>query len=125
MPRNRSSKSTTNTNEREGVSKMAGLTADQIQTLLGKTRTKGVYVQYLNQFIASGEAGVNVNEQWVDLRDKKATTLKQGFENAKDNKEAADGAENVKVISNEDLVYLINLSAAGIEVPPVAEPALA
>jgi hypothetical protein len=93
---------------------MAGLTADQIQALLGKTRTKGDYVVKLNAFIESGEQGICVNETWMELKDKKATTLKQGFENAKDNKETSEDAEFVKVIANEDLVYLINLKAAGL-----------
>jgi hypothetical protein len=105
----------TNGNTNEGVRKMAGLTAEQIAALLGKTRQKGVYIQYLNQFLDGGESGICVNETWVDLKDKKASTLKQGFENAKENKEAKDGSEFVKVIANEDKVYLINLQAAGIE----------
>lgn len=91
---------------------MAGLTAEQIQALLGKTRQKGLYTQFLNEFIESGEMGVNVNEQWVELRDKKATTLKQGFEGAKDKKEAVEGADQIKVISNEDQVFLVNLAVA-------------
>lgn len=103
----------TNTNERGN--RMAGLTAEQIAALLGKTRQKGVYIQYLNQFLEGGESGICVNETWVDLKDKKASTLKQGFENAKENKEAKDGSEFVKVIANEDKVYLINLQAAGLE----------
>lgn len=94
---------------------MAGLTAEQIQALLGKTRSKGQYIVLLNQFLESGEAGVCVNEEWMELRDKKATTLKQGFENAKENKDAAEGSDQVKVIANEDKVFLINLTAAGIE----------
>lgn len=114
---------TTTTNNTNGGNRMAGLTADQISTLLGKTRQKGVYIQYLNQFVNSGEQGVCVNETWADLTDKKATTLKQGFENAKDNKEAAPGSENVKVIANEDKVYLINLAAAGIQAPTTEEAA--
>lgn len=93
---------------------MAGLTAEQITALLGKTRQKGVYIQYLNQFLEGGESGICVNETWVDLKDKKASTLKQGFENAKENKEAGDGSEFVKVIANEEKVYLINLQAAGV-----------
>jgi hypothetical protein len=99
---------------------MAGLTAEQIATLLGKTRSKGQYIQYLNQFLTSGEAGLCVNEQWLDLKDKKASTLKQGFENAKENKEAGEGSEFVKVIASEDQVYLINLQAAGVEIPAEA-----
>jgi hypothetical protein len=93
---------------------MAGLTPEQIQALLGKTRQKGIYEKYLIEFVNSGEGGVNVNEQWsAEFGAKKATTLKQGFENAKDKAhvmEATNGAAaNVKVIANEDLVYLINL----------------
>ena len=105
----------TSNNKSTGGNRMAGLTADQIAALLGKTRQKGVYIQYLNQFLDGGESGICVNETWVDLKDKKASTLKQGFENAKENKEAKDGSEFVKVIANEDKVYLINLQAAGLE----------
>lgn len=90
------------------------LTPEQIQALLGKTRSKGQYVEYINEFVNSGEGGVCANDQWVAIRDKKATTIKQGFENAKQNKEAVEGAENVKVISNEDKVFLINLAAANL-----------
>jgi hypothetical protein len=93
------------------------LTDAQIQALLANTRTKGVYTTYLGQFIQSGEGGVCVNEQWMDLRDKKASTLKQGFENAREGKNAPEGAEFVKVLTNEDKVYLINLKSAGIELP--------
>jgi len=85
------------------------LSPDQIQALLGKTRTKGDYVVKLNSFLNSGEQGICVNETWVELKDKKATTLK------KTNKDAAEGADSVKVISADDLVYLVNLKAAGVE----------
>lgn len=100
---------------------MAGLTAEQIQALLGKTRQKGVYTEKLNEFLASGESGVSVNETWMELKDKKDSTLKQGFEAAKEKKEAAEGSEFVKVIVNEGQVFLINLKAAGLET--VAEEA--
>jgi hypothetical protein len=90
-----------------------GLTAEQITALLGKTRTKGDYVVKLNSFLESGEQGISVNETWVELKDKKATTLKQGFENAKGNKEAHADSEFVKVISSDDQVFLVNLKAAG------------
>lgn len=117
------SNGTSNTNQ--GERKMAGLTAEQIQQLLGKSRSKGQYIVHLNSFLASGEGGVCANDEWVDLADKKATTLKQGFENAKTNKDATDGAENVKVLVNEDKVYLINLTAAGVaaDAEPEAEAA--
>jgi len=109
-----SDSNTQNTND-QGGHKMAGLTAADIQALLSKTRTKGQYVVRLNEFIESGEMGICVNEQWVEFADKKATTLKQGFDNARDNKEANEASEFVKVISNEDKVYLVNLQVAGQE----------
>jgi hypothetical protein len=102
------------------IATTTALTPDQITALLGATRTKVVYTQYLGDFITSGESGVCVNDTWVDLAQKKSATLKQGFENAKDSKTAPAGSENVKVIVNEDKVYLVNLvaaSAAGIAVP--------
>lgn len=103
------------------------MTAEQIQALLSGTRQKGQYLGYLNEFLASGEAGVCANEQWIALKDKKATTISQGFKNAKDNKQAAEGSEFVSVLTNEDKVYLINLKAAGVEADAgaVAEPAAA
>jgi hypothetical protein len=108
------------TTERKTV-KMAGLTAEQIATLLGKTRQKGLYVEKLNEFIDSEEAGIDVGEQWVEFRDKKATTLKQGFDNAKDHKDAREDADKtVKVVSNEEHVYLINLAVAGASVEEAA-----
>lgn len=100
----------TQTQQERGSKKMAGLSPDQVAALLSKTRTKGQYIQYLNEFIDGGEMGVEVGEQWVALKDKKATTLKQGFDNAKDNKEAHDGAENIQVIKQDEKVYLVNLA---------------
>lgn len=102
---------------------MAGLTDDQIKALLSTTRTKGQYITYLGEFIENGEKGICANEEWVDLAEKKASTLKQGFENAKENKNAPEGAEFVKVIVNGDKddakVYLVNLKAAGVSASEV------
>lgn len=97
---------------------MAGLTDEQIKVLLSTTRTKGQYITYLAEFLDSGEKGVCVNEEWIDLSEKKSSTLKQGFENARENKNAPDGADAVKVIVSGDKedarVYLVNLKAAGV-----------
>jgi hypothetical protein len=133
VPRQRRARSQSNESDNEServVKKMAGLTAEQIQALLGKTRQKGQYLELLNKFIESGEMGVNVQDTWVELRDKQPSTIKQGFEGAKDKKEAAEGAELVKVITNKEgegdsavtTVYLINMAIAGqqIEVPEAA-----
>jgi hypothetical protein len=94
--------------------KMAGLDAEQIAALLAKTRTKGQYTDRLNEFLGSGEMGVDVMD-WPEMKQKKPNTLKQGFEAAKDKKEAKEGADKVQVIMNEEKVYLINLVLAGVE----------
>jgi hypothetical protein len=93
-----------------------GMTPEQVAELLGKAKTRGGYVTMMNEFLASGEAGVCVNEQWPELKEKKAATLKQGFDNAKLNKNVNAGADDIKVIANDDLVYLINAPVAGVAV---------
>lgn len=114
---------TTGSDNQKGNNNMAALDHDQIMALLSKTRQKGVYTERLNEFISGGEQGISVNETWADLRGKKATTLKQGFEAAKDKKEALDGADKVIVKSDKaedgtESVYLINLALVeGVEVP--------
>ena len=85
------------------------LTPEQIQTLLGKTRVKGDYVMKLTAFDASGEQGISVSDTWPELAGKKATTLKQGFENAKQNKDFTGDKNAIRVISNNDVVYLIKV----------------
>jgi hypothetical protein len=104
------------------------LTPEQIAELLGKSRKKGIYVTRLNEFIASGEGGWSVREQWPDWADattKKAASLKQGFDSARDKKETnLENPEQIRVIANENDVYLINLLAAGAafaEAPAEAE----
>lgn len=102
------------------------LSREQVESLLSGTRTKGQYITYLNEFIESGEEGECANEKWVDLAQKKAATLKQGFESAKDNKLAHEDAQYVKVIMSGDKedakVYLINLKVAGVTDVPVEDP---
>jgi len=94
---------------------MAGMSPEEILQILGQSRTKGEYAGYLKTFLDSGEAGVAVNDTWPALSQKKATTVKQGFENAKDKKDAPEGAENVKVVKSNEQVYLFNLSL--VELP--------
>ena len=92
-----------------------GLTPDQIATLLAGSRTKGQYVSRLNEFLNSNTDGVAVAEEWpMDFgpsAEKKPATVKQGFENAKNSKNAANGSDHVRVILNADQVYLIREQA--------------
>lgn len=105
---NTSSNNTNNNNTNERGRKMAGLTPEQIAQLLGASRTKGVYIQRLTEFMNSGEQGVDAKAEWPEFAEKATATLKQGFENAKNSKNAPAGVEHVRVITNEDNVYLIN-----------------
>src|SRR5262245_42720740 len=96
------------------------LTQEQIRSIYAKRRTKGLYNELLEQFMTSGDNGVSVREQWPTQfawddsqeeekdKGKQATTLKQGFENAKDRKDAPDGSELIDVIVDGNDVYLIN-----------------
>lgn len=89
------------------------LTQDQIRAIYAKRRTKGLYNQLLDHFLESGDNGADVKETWPQLADKKASTIKQGFENAKTRKEAPDGSELVDVIVDGEEVFLINSAMVG------------
>lgn len=92
---------------------MAGLSSEQIRSIYAKRRTKGLYTQFLAELLATGENGCDVKAQWPQLADKKATTIKQGFENAKEKKDAPDGSEAVDVIVDGEDVYLIRADMVG------------
>ena len=91
------------------------LSPDQVRAIYANRRTKGLYDTLLAKFIESEDNGVSVKEEWTELADKKAQTLKQGFENSKDRKGAPEGSDAVDVIVDGENVYLINKTVAGIE----------
>lgn len=91
------------------------LSPDEVRAIYAKRRTKGLYDSMLVEFLNSEDNGVDVKVQWPELADKKAQTLKQGFENSKDRKGAPEGSDNVDVIVDGENVYLINKVVAGIE----------
>ena|SRR5215831_14249198 len=108
-----------------------GLSNEQIRSIYAKRRTKGLYNDLLEQFILSGENGVSVREQWPTQfswdsekaegeQGKQATTLKQGFENAKDRKDAPEGADAVDVIVDGTDVFLINKAVMDVEAAELA-----
>jgi hypothetical protein len=119
------SASTQTVTERVGVSKaMAGISSDQITVLLAQTRQKGIYTAKMTEFLSmtdeegSPVAGIDVGETWPELSGKQASTLKQGFDAVRDKKEAPEGSDQVKVVSqkdedDEEHVYLINLALVG------------
>jgi len=108
------------------------LDSDRIRDLYAKRRKKGIYTEKLIVFLGSGDAGVSVREEWPTEfpwdeskegkdRGKQATTLKQGFENAKEKKDAPEGSEYVDVLVEGEDVFLINKVLTGEVVPSDTE----
>jgi hypothetical protein len=96
---------------------MAGeLSPEQIQALLASSTTRGQYARLLHDFVSSGSGAVDVMEQWPTefASDKNRNTIKQGFENAKNGKNAPEGSAGVRVIKNEEKVYLVNQASAAV-----------
>jgi hypothetical protein len=91
------------------------LSNDRIREIYAKRRTKGQYQTFLAALLESGDNGCDVKETWPQLQDKKASTIKQGFENAKNTKDAPEGADAVDVIVDGEDVFLINTSVANVD----------
>ena len=83
-----------------------GLTPQEIQSLMAKKRTKGLYEEKLTFLYSdSDEAGVDVKEQWpVEFGQKNATTLYQGFTNAAKKLDLEDA---VDVINRDGHVFIL------------------
>jgi hypothetical protein len=101
---------------------MASVSNDKIRSLYANRRKKGLYLDFLQKFLDSGETGISVRETWpsefphvtVDPENpekkigKQVTSIKQGFDNAKEKKDAPENADIVDVIVDGEDVYLIN-----------------
>jgi hypothetical protein len=72
-------------------------------------KKESIYVTYLDEFIASDIDGVNVVEQWPGLSSRLASTLRQGFASAKD--ERGKKANKVIVTMAGGSVFLIKEDA--------------
>jgi hypothetical protein len=111
------------------------LSDDEILRLKQKNVGRGIYNDMLSEFLAMGEKGVDVRVQWPDNmwsnnKDdegnpvaKTGSTLKQGFENARQSKKAPEGSDYVDVIADGEKVYLINKLATGEAHASASEPA--
>lgn len=96
---------------------MSTLTAEQIQALLAKGRTRGDYDRVLRDYVSTGEPGIEVPLDSGPLAGKTSKQAKTGLDNARkrmtdDGKPAIEGAQSVKVIEAEGHVYLINTAVA-------------
>lgn len=112
------------------------LSAEMIQNLLSKSKSRGEYDSVLRDFLNSGDAGIEVDIHAGPLGGKRAKQVKVGFDNArkKTNEQGAvhPGGKDVRVIAitgkmpdpsdsskqvdkednSDDHVYLINTALA-------------
>lgn len=108
------------------------LTPEMINSLLADTRTRGAYQGVLEEFLASGEPGIQVDLTSGALAGKTAAQAAVGFNNArtavhKDGDQAGKfkipGGENVRVIKrkvgsgNEAVEYVFLIDTAKVTVP--------
>lgn len=95
------------------------LDMSQINAVLANSTQRGEYDREFDTFLSSGEAGVMVALDSGSFSGRKAQSVKTGFENArkrvaeKGTDEAKATAANVRVILNEDKVYLIRQDLVG------------
>lgn len=119
MPRQRSRASApSNTGEatqtHTGGNKVATAIDDtEIAALLAGSKQRGAYDTELKNFIEGGEKGVLISLADGTFAGKKSGSVKTGFENARKRDGAPDEAAQVRVIVNEDKVYLVRQDLVG------------
>ena len=86
--------------------------ADELASILSGARGRGDYKTVLEEFIGAEIRLAEVPLTMGLFENKKASTVKTGFENAKNGKNPPEGADQVKVIKKEDKVYLVNQAVA-------------
>lgn len=90
---------------------MTALSPEQIAELRAKVTVRGEYGRQLQEFIASDEAGVQISLTEGAFKDRKPESVKIGFDNARKSKNAPEGADNVRVLKDEDSVFLLRAEA--------------
>ena len=86
------------------------LNDELIQNLLSSSKQRGQYDAELKAILDSGAKGVQIDLENGTFAGKKAQSVKTGFENAK-KKLADDVKDTVRVIMQEDNVFVINTQA--------------
>jgi len=88
------------------------LSQDEINNLLGSVKQRGEYDRQLKAFVESSEPGVQISLEEGPFAQKKAQSVKTGFETAKGREGAPEGSANVRVIVHDDKVYLLRTDTA-------------
>jgi hypothetical protein len=91
---------------------ISALDQDQINDLLGKVSKRGEYDRQLASFLESGEPGIEVSLVEGPFSERKAQSVKTGFESATKRDTAPEGSANVQVMVHDDRVYLIRRDVA-------------
>ena len=80
----------------------------EINEVQAGARGRGDYKVVLQQFIEAGIRMARIPLDRGTFEQKKASTVKTGFENAKNAKNPVEGADQVQVVKKEDQIYLVN-----------------
>jgi hypothetical protein len=100
-----------------------------IADLLQGQRTRGDYDTVLRDFLASGAPGILIPLDSGPMTGKSADQVKTGLENARKRTDSNtgqlvhQGAQNVRVVKKDDLVYLIDTSKVQGAQAQQAQPA--
>lgn len=113
MARSRTAQSTP-TDEPRRVNMAFDVVSDEeLEGILSGAKSRGRYRTILADFISSGVKAwrVPTAEGSGEFAGKKTQSLKTGFESAKKHKEAPDGSDQVRVIVQNDAVFIVNDAA--------------
>ena len=87
------------------------LSDDRINELLSLSKQRGLYEAEIKAFVESGVRGVEVPLDSGQFAGKKAQSVKTGLDNARKKLEDADVKNGIKVIKQEEQVFLLNTAA--------------
>jgi hypothetical protein len=87
------------------------LSDERINELLSLSKQRGLYEAELKAFIESGVRGIEVPLDTGTFAGKKAGSVKTGLDNARKKIEDVDVRNGLKVIKQEEQVFLLNTAA--------------
>lgn len=87
------------------------LSEDRINELLSMSKQRGLYEAEINSFVASGSRGVEVPLDSGTFAGKKAQSVKTGLDNARKKLDDVEVKNAIRVIKEEDHVFLLNTAA--------------
>jgi len=99
---------------------LKGLSLDEISTILSTSRTRNMYGPKLLEFLESDEAAINPQDAWpTEFKDKKVTTLYQGFNNAIKN----GNIEGLEIRQMDEKLFILNTEKVKLAMDELADAA--